>query len=776
MDIWSWVTDLQRGLREAGQGRLADLIDSIPDDTYNSRPERVLAALPEAIAAARALKNPWLEIFFRHWGLNNRLSNLNEGDVALSEAVSLIEFAHRDGHLECPQSVCVTQDIAICYANIDGPGWASDVLAVCEETLARIDATWPCFCCISREKADALLAADRAPEAVQFLEQQAQAMRDQGDTLDPAYLALQARAAWKAGQPDQALTQLEHIDRLEAADGGGDAERQCQRAILRATILAETGPLSAACAALPTWEALEPSAYADWATAVVSLARQDPRRNTWHLGRQLQQALTHFSRVGAHHDAVTVATQHAELALTRGASWTARRALAVAQAHLLSLRRRDTLAPIVSALDARLHALPAQPRLPVPAAELVGHLQPSEQTEQTEQTEEEGSGRNPERDVEWLLAACVERPNDAELAEFAAVALHACGLPDEACAHLSQFVARHPTQDAPIYRLMSMLLERSAFDELAALAQQLVTLNPQAARWLRAQAALRQKQWPPAIEALAAYVASEPQARGARRLWAHAAMSAGDLPTALRLRQALVAEQDTPSDDHWDLLTVASASQDWATVRQLSLVLGLSLQSDSGPVEEAWGVAYVRHDDNGTSPARDLYARRTGPVTARVLVPSHAPNPQCLGDWVAFDAALLEPPSEDEAERAHFVPTFRVVHTLEKGGFGESCFVDGAAPGEAAFTCFRDALAARGWHCWVSSGDDYRVTDPASGEPLEGLHFSVTAPQGVSARELDQVLHQLTADWPHPVCWPRFADRAGLDTSAHLAVLERYGL
>lgn len=761
MDIWAWVSTLQNDLREAGQGRVADLIDSIPDDTFNSRPERVLAALPEAIAAARALKNPWLEVFFRHWGLNNRLSNLAEGEVALPEAVSLIEFAHREGHLDCPQSVCVTQDIAICYGNIDGPGWAPDILAVCEETLARINPSWPCFCCISREYASALLEAERPTEAVEFLARQAEALRNEGDTLDPAYQALQARAFWMAGDPDRALALLAEVDRQDEEEGGSDPERWHLRAILRATIQVERGELEAAANNLPAWSDLTPGAYANWAVAACALASAEPQRNVWQLGRQLHLSLAHFSRVGAHHDAVTVAVRHAELALDRGATWTARRALAIAQAHLLKLRLRDVLAPVVAALDERLRQVPAVAALPVPAEALAAHLRAQE-------------NGDPEKDVEWLLAACAQRPGDAELAEFAAAALAACGTVDEACAHLWRFIEAQPAVDGPVYRLMSLLLERGAAEELQRLAELLTPANPQAARWVRAQWAWKRKQWAEAAAQLADYVAQDPDAVGARRLWASAALMQGDLPTALRLRKELVAAQEQVGDDHWDLLTVASASQDWATVRELGGVLGMTLQGESGPVEEAWGVAYLRFDDNGQP--RDLYAQRTGPVTARVLVPSHPPHPQRLRDWVAFDAALVESPPEDEAEREHFVPTFRAVHTLAPGGFGESCFVDGADPGEALFVALREDLSARGWHTWVSSSEDYRVTDPASGEAIEGLHFTVTAPQGVAMAEIDRLLRQLTAGWPHPPCWPRFAERAGLDMAPHMEIVERYGL
>ena len=138
MDIWAWVETLQEDLRESGYERLADLIDQIQRDVGENRYERAQAALPEALAGARALRNPWLEVYLRHWGMQNRMNNMGEGETALGEATSLLEFAHRKETLDCPQSVCVTQDISKCHGNVDGIGWAQERLDVCRETMARI--------------------------------------------------------------------------------------------------------------------------------------------------------------------------------------------------------------------------------------------------------------------------------------------------------------------------------------------------------------------------------------------------------------------------------------------------------------------------------------------------------------------------------------------------------------------------------------------------------------------------------------------------------------
>ncbi|REM95695.1 hypothetical protein DSI35_28675, partial [Mycobacterium tuberculosis] len=77
--------------------------------------------------------------------------------------------------LDCPQSICVTQDLAACYGNIDGPGWVPERIEVCDETLGRIDPSWACFQCLSCEKADALLDDGRGQDALDYLQVQAAA-------------------------------------------------------------------------------------------------------------------------------------------------------------------------------------------------------------------------------------------------------------------------------------------------------------------------------------------------------------------------------------------------------------------------------------------------------------------------------------------------------------------------------------------------------------------------------------------------------------------------
>lgn len=113
MDIWDWVIRLENDLEEAGQEHASRIIEQVTTEILDLNIGKADALIPEAIALSRSLKNPWLEVFFRHWEMRNRIGNKSEGEAALADVVSLFEFAHRDETITCPQTVCVTQDLSI---------------------------------------------------------------------------------------------------------------------------------------------------------------------------------------------------------------------------------------------------------------------------------------------------------------------------------------------------------------------------------------------------------------------------------------------------------------------------------------------------------------------------------------------------------------------------------------------------------------------------------------------------------------------------------------
>lgn len=767
MDIWAWVSTLHDELTEAGQTRMADMLYSISNHVHENRIEQVEALVPEALATARAMKNPWLEVFFRHWGLQNRVSNLSEGTSALPEAVSLMEFAHRDDTIACPQSICVTHDIVICYGNADGPGWVPERQQACEETLARMEPSRNCYDCISREYASTLLDAGKPEEAIAYLAAQADKMKEAGSTLSVAYQEVQVDALRQAGRLTEALAQIQYIDQSNQ-DDDDDGDR-ISRAVVRAQILAQMERDEEAWEALPRWSDIVPLSYRRWVATISLLAARREGENNWRLGRVIQKALDHMVKVGAPRRAIEVAGHQIRLAVARNASWTAERALKIAQAELPKLRADMGAAQTLEQLASLVAALRVQRPLPVPADQLLEHLQQQEE-------------RNPEQDVEWLLQASEERPDDGDLCSTCASALNACAAHSEAQTLLWKFTQAHPTDAARAFELLNLLLETNQDAEVERLATLLEPAAPAYASWCRARLASERARWAEVGTHIQALLTHEADAIPPRNLWASAAMKQQDFATAQRLYTEIVELNEKTGEEsknsHWDLMCAASAAQDWVTVRRIAKEVGVELdpvESETLPIEETWGWVRLRFEEEGEE--HDYFAMRTGPVTARIHSIAPPSRKQHVKDWVVFDPRNLESPPEDEKEREDFIPVFNPLHTLEAANY-KSWFIDGAHPGEEALTKLRENLEAKNWSLRTLSGSDYTVKNPQApeGEQLPGLYFFVASPPEVSPDQAHKVLSELTAAWSHPACWLRLANEAKLEVEKHERIREQYAL
>jgi tetratricopeptide (TPR) repeat protein len=331
MDIWEWIERAQAELYETGNERLAELIELVPEYVCDNEHELVDGLVPEAIALSRAAKNEWLELFFRHWNLQSRILHRHQVKDWLPEAVALIDFGNRESTRRCPQSICVTQDLANCYANADGPAYVEERLAVARETLARIDPTWPCFTCISSEYASALIDGGRAEEAVAFLRCQIALLRQAG--FDEDFRGTMVEALIRCGRYEEAL----EINAGAESPAQGDAYEE-SKAIDEARILARLGRLDEARAILPELERVlrTHSSYFGWADAAYLLARAGVVGNDGRLDSQLAALSEELRMNGVARQAFEIAVLRAKLAHERGAD--PADALAAARAIVPDLR------------------------------------------------------------------------------------------------------------------------------------------------------------------------------------------------------------------------------------------------------------------------------------------------------------------------------------------------------------------------------------------------------------------------------------------------------
>ncbi len=792
MDSFAWVNDLSDRLEEEGQQRLAYLIHDVPHQQYQGNHALVEALVPEALATARSLDIPWLDVYFKHWLCASRVAR-HHGEVQLGEVVSAYESAHQDKTQGCPQSVCVTQDLVATYANVDGPGWAPERLAACDETLARIDPSWSCFGCISIERANAMGDQGQPREAVLYLKDQREQQRRAGEELTTLFVTTEVEQWLAAGEPSTALKLLD--DSEDDADED-DRREQATRRLQRARALAMAGEPQAAWELLPAFDDIEVAEYVSWCRAAVVAARALPELNTPALGHAIWTTLEHLHTVGSHRLLTDLAVAQVELSLARQVPWLAALAVDRAREHVPLLREDFGAGDgVQQAAQAVASALATVQSAPCGPEQLGAWLRSPE-----------AEGLSNETVVQWLEQAHQALPGDEGLATMLASALSNYGCHAQARSRLQAMVLAAPQSVALQNHWFELCVKAGDLAAVEEQARRIETGLPAMAAWYRAQVAAkegRHAQVGPLIEQVLAH---DPDATPTRRLWADAAMQLKDFATAVtQRREVLKAEEaagETPAPGRrWELLIAATAAQEWAEVRAQTRALEMELEpgeSDDSPIEDNWGLVYLRYDENGRE--RDVLARRTGPATARIVQPSPRGVPQRLGDWVVFEPRLAEQPPEDEEELREYTRVFtEPVHVLQKGTYGPSYMIDGVHPGEDRVTALRDALDAEGWSTWQYSNDGYRVTDPdASDEDgddeegddeeaydedaddgeeesgLPGLYLAVTAPADVPPRAIATRVAALCQGLQ--LCWLDLARAAGEPTEWHEAMHARYDL
>lgn len=771
MDIWHWVNNLQTGLEEAGQGHNAQLIEDISSYVSDQEVEKVEAILPEAKALCQTLQNPWLSVFVGHWEMRHRLGNKKEGESALADVVALFELAHREETQDCPQSICVTQDLAACYSLTDGKGWADERIAISEETLARIDPSWSCYQCLSSEKALALVDQEKYQQAVSYLDEVSAEIRAVGEE-DSSIIDVKNDVLLKMAEYEQVLKVISNIEHRVKDDIEWKIVSQ-PRNIQKAHALAALGRDDEALEALPLLADMNSGDLLSWLKAIYPVIERRPEINTWQLGKQLQAALKYLSDNGAHRHTIEMAALTTRLAIARHSPWIANKHLQIGRSHLACLRIDAGASALIDDLQGQIDQFP-KVDLPVPAHELLDWLN-AQAAPQLE--------RSPEQELEWLLLANQARPDDAELCYLTSEALQACGAHEEAVALLWVYVSNHASAESNLrFSLLNALLEAGDAQGVARLAHEFRQADDDVfAHWCLAQLACQQGDWLAVEEQTRQLLQHDQDALGARNLLAKSLMQQRAFDQAASEYQNLIDAQPEDQDYKWEYLTAASAAQDWAAVRQMATALDIEMTqtaSDNDAPDESWGWVIIRYLEAGD--IMEYYARRSGPVSAVILENAPPKSIQHSNDHIVFDAQLIYPAPEDENdenERQGFIPTFAIVHTLASGEYGNSVFVSGVHPGKEAIEKLEAACQALNWRLWVHSSSDYQVSDQEQEQvALAGIMLTLAAPNSVSKLKIHEFLTQNTAAWEHQMCWITLARAVDANTEHHQAIIDRYDL
>ena len=729
MDIWAWVFRAREDLQSSGNERLSELIGEIPTAVIENRNDEVDALVPEALGLARSLNLDWVEIFLRHWHLQAR----GGGYEVVPEAVELLEFSHREEHRDCPQSVCTVQDLARAYQGADGPGYVQERLDVANETLARIDPSWPCFQCISIERATALIDIGRHQDALSTVEdmRRQQTAAGSGPTAESC---VDAEALLRLGRAEEALRRLDEGDRR-------DRDRETTfsrfRRLRRTRVLAALGRTDEAAEALLEFDVVlaDPAFAWYWADGVAALVDAGARENDWMLGAALERLVAGQVERGRAWDGVRIAAIHGRLALARNARSTAAHALETGRALAARLRDPSRGEAVLEALEAALAEAPDDDAHELP-----------DSPEALLDESPEGEQPDAERAAERLAAGTRRWPDSHELALAHAGALDAMGRAGAAHRVLADFAERHP-EDADASAAAGLAAILAGDGEAAeAHASRLEGLSPAYAAWVRARRAVEAGDHARAAELADAALAEEPEARGLRRLRLHSAEELGDWGAAREQVDALLdgAGEEETEGLRWSRMMAATALGDWDAVRETAAQVGMELPDGDGPVDEH--VAPVRVSFG----ARDVLAAiRTGPVTARVVTVARPDKEQRAGTVVLFDPYPLDAPEDGPL-------LFRVRQVLEPGAV-EAWPYDAIDPGEDEWQAFLDSVAAEGWLI-----DSYLYPQEHQPEGDRRLVYGMLAvPAPADAAAVAARLAELAEPLSEPVFWPVLLEAAG---------------
>ncbi len=756
-NIWAWVRERreQLGAGDASAQRLAELMRELPSAAADEAHERVDSMVPEAVALARELEQPWVELFIRHWSLQSRVLHRRQAGDELREAVSLLDFASGQRTRGCPQSICAVQDLAACYAIRDGPGYVQERLAVARETLGRIDPSWACFDCISAEYFSALMDDRRAAEALEFVEGQIAAQAEYGE-FEPGFnmISNRARALSELGRPAQALALLDSLRNV----AGQGRSRQMTHRQSRVTILLALDRLDEARALHPPLSAIRDTAghFHDWVQNQAALIDRGRIPNTTAVGRELLDVQRRLEQNGARWDTAMTALVGARLALARGAREVARMLLDDFDRVAAGLRRPELLA------DRR--------------RELKEALSGANERERDGAVDDDDA----ERALERLTVARREHPDDPELALEYAAALRRIGRADMARALLEQEAG---SDERVTLELARVLLDERDHAALDALFERAFEAKRGADKdsaqlslaWIYGESLRERGELERAVEFDRGMLERAPELFLVRLRLAANARALGNWEAALAALER-AAEQLEPGNVDWDRITAATVLGRWASVRAAADRIGIATPgSGDEPIEQEFGT--IRCEFVEPSGRRERYwARRTSLCGATIIEIALPDDLQHYRDRIVFEPVDLDRHTVTDDRRHR--PCFEVVAVVEPGRW-RAFLLRGYDPGTEQFEQLRARVGEAGFGFERITAPGRTAVDPrpdADAREVQTVFVLLAIPEELDAKVLRGLIAEVTADWELPLLGPKLDLAAGEPEAAADAtvLLERW--
>lgn len=771
MDIWQWVRKRYDTLYDTGKGDLADLIYEIPSYVTDDEFEKVDQLVEQALPLARQIEDKWLEVYLRHWRLQSHVLRHYDANGHLSEAVALLDFSHQPETEGCPQRICAVQDLAACYGIKDGPGFVEERIAVTKETLAQIDASWPCYECINSELISALLDGNRIDEALEqisFVKKEL-AKVEENDGSEMIFSHTNTLIA--AQQFDEAWTLIR-----DAKNQGGGKDFERKQRLMKALVCCFQSRWEEAVSFCPPYEEAKIAAshFDEWTMVKTMLVHQGIIKNDEILRFQFHWMAVDLINKDANRKAFSVLHRLGELCLAVGARLRAKIALkmmsVVVQRLNKDLGAKDTL----NALQKQVSVIDDAEDLPnfQEISQLIDYEFKSVDDEYHALIE--AQKRWPDQPDIIIRISQILSNNFQESEAY--ILLENAWLSQPSHALLEDeygkaYFAKHgfnQYQDAFPLKKLEGLSDGAIWNRGFFHAEHLEQLDTQAA--LRAYKIV-EKYWQDNVFLIGKI--------------AHLEIKSGKFTEAIKRRKQQV-ELEPEEDNHkWDLLIAATLAGEKQTVCTMANILGMQVTEEGTFLEAEQG--YMRLEmalPDGTT--RNFRAIRTGPALCRITTINDIEEDYQFYDCeVVFDPLPLNKLDQTDADgdpcdsEGYNTLLYPAIHTITAPVY-QIFPLDGLYPGEEVLNDLHQQIIQAGFIYNRRSGEEYQlVWDEAEEEKVaQGVYIYVLLTSDQDPKTLDRLLSRFCRKLDTPLLWTSLL--ATLGKSKELAeqtkLADHYGL
>lgn len=759
MDIWSWVSTKENELREMGHGRLATLMSDISTFTCNEEHSKVDLIYPEALALAKNIGDKWVELFLRHWYLQSQVLHRNNARGNLTEAIDLLDFSHQDDTKECPQRICVVQDLTNCYSVKDGPGFVEERIAVAEETLATIDASWSCYRCIGSELIYAHLDAGDAEKAHRVAEEL---------SLNMAKHMKPASTKFRTTKAD-ILIALDRLDEAEEALGEYDyyetESTKSSYMLTLAEIYAKRGEWEKAAKTCISYDdcVRESSNIFSWIEIQSLLIASGHLNLADKLLYQMHDLANILMKHGAARDAVNVYAMIMELSLEGEALFSAKAALYNMERAIPELNKDLGASQKFHSLQSTLQQreLSQQTEVLLTADELLN--------------KEFGSFNQEAAAYELAYRHGV---HDSQTVINLSQIYEHYHLDDAAQTLLREAYQKNEDDSRLEYYYGLSVLEkqgRSSVESLFPISNAELSEEKLFYRlWLHFYS--WEKEDPEqSYQYIKRIIAIEPPSVKALHKAYTMALDAKQLYEAKQWNQELLELEPENKDHRWDQLVLASLLQDWPTAAECARSLDIKFDETRPINEQEWESIRVLFNDHYGNEFIYL-AKRTGPATATITGIVKSEYEQRYKHQVVFDPYSLNTLDckDDEGyscdSEGYYTRLFKVVGTLAAPTH-KLFTLDGVHPSEEGLEKLRHVLSKINVALSIRSSDEYEICISGSNgsdgsekeEYAKGIFAYLLVPEGDDLLAVHTHLQQLSNVENAPLVWLSLVATLGLD-------------